>query len=88
MHISVFGTNKRSVSEHVPIQYNWPSITSVQLVCVRVSSQGLLRQLYDNYWVLLERTGFRPKRYIVEENIRELAKRARERTAVRSHAHI
>jgi hypothetical protein len=46
--------------------------------CVQV----LLRQLYEDYWTLLERTGFRPRRYIVEENIHELARRVRWKTAV------
>lgn len=46
------------------------------------SVKVMVRQLYDNYWILLERTGFRPKRHIVEDNIHEIARRVRWRTAV------
>jgi hypothetical protein len=44
--------------------------------------QVLVRQLYENYWILLERTGYRPKRFVVEDNVREIARRVRARTAV------
>jgi len=43
----------------------------------------MVRQLYEDYWVLLERTGYRPTRSVVEENIHEIARRVRERMNVR-----